>query len=109
MLVDKFRKLSLPFNQFVHLVIAHRFGELHIHLFVFFQDVNHLLHALLYYILNGQRFIEFRFLRQVADTVARRENHLALIGFVDTGDDFQQGGLAGAVQTEHADFRTIVK
>ena len=109
MLVNQFGEFALAFNEFVHLVVAHRFGELHVHLLVLFEDVHHLLHALAHHLLHGEGVVELRFLRQVAYAVAGRENHLALEGLVESGDDFQQGGLTGAVQTQHADFRSIEK
>ena len=106
-LVDEFGELALPLDEFVHLVVAHRFGEFHVHLLIFFQNIHNLLHALLHHLLHGEVVVQLRLLRQIANGVARREDHLALVRLVDAGDDFQQRGFARAVETQHADFRPI--
>ena len=53
--------------------------------------------------------IELRLLLEVADAGALGDPGLAVIVGVDAGHDPQQGGLAGAVDAEHADLGVRVK
>ena len=109
MLVNQFGQFALPFDEPVHFVIVHRFGELHPNLLIFFQVGSDLPDTLHHYLLHCLVVIKFRLLRQVAHVVARREDHLPLEGFVFARNDFQQGGFSGAVQTQHPDFRPVIK
>ena len=58
---------------------------------------------------DGLGLVELRFLLEIADTVALGHGDLADVIGVDAGHDAQQGGLARAVQTEHADFGAVVE
>ena len=51
-----------------------------------------------------ERAVELRLLRQVADARALGDPRLAVIFLVHPGHDLQQGGLARAVDAEHADL-----
>ncbi len=106
-LFDELGELALPFDELVHLVVAHWFGELHIHLLVLFQHVHNLLHALLHHLLDGERVVELRLLWEITDGVAWSEDHLALIGLVEAGDDLQQRGFSRAIEAQDADFRPV--
>ena len=53
---------------------------------------------------NGLVRIKLRLLRQVADIQLRHRPRFAIEFGVDTRHDFQQGGLARAVEAEHADL-----
>ena len=106
-LLNEVCELALPLDELVHLVVVHGLGELHAHLLVLLQHIHDLLHALLHHLLDGERVVELRLLREITDGVARSEDHLALIGLVNAGDDLQQRGFSRAVETEHADFRPV--
>ena len=53
---------------------------------------------------HGVRVIQLGFLRQVADVQVGHGHGLALDLGVQTGHDFEQGGLARAVGAQHADL-----
>ena len=106
-LVDEFGEFALPLDELVHLVVAHRLSKFHIHLLVLLQHIHDLLHALLHHLLDSERVVELRLLWQITDGVAGREDHLALIGLVEAGDDLQQRGFSRAVEAQDADFRSV--
>ena len=82
-------------------------GEGVVHLVVLLEEVHGLLHGLLHHLLDGLGVVELGFLLQVAHAVARREDHLALVVLVHSGDDFHQAGLAAAVEADDADFGSV--
>ena len=60
---------------------------------------------LFHHFAHGLARIELRFLRQVADIQLRHRPRFTVELGVDTRHDFQQGGLARAVEAEYADLR----
>ena len=106
-MLDLFRELTLPFDERVHAVIVHRLHESCRDLVVLGQQVHHLLNPFLNHFQHGFGRIHLRFLLQVADTVARRPDHLSLVGFLNPGDDFQERGFTRAVQTDDADLGPV--
>ena len=106
-LLNEVRQFALALNELVHFVVAHRLRKLHVHLLVFLQNIDNGLHALHHHLLDGEVVVDLRFLRQVSHRVARREDHLALVGLVKPGDDLQQRGFTGAVEAQHADLRSV--
>ena len=98
--LEEFCKFSLTGDKFVEVGVG--FGEGVVHFVVLLEQVNGLLHGLLHHFLDGLGVVELGLLLEVADAVARREDHLALIVFVDTGDNLHQAGLAAAVEADDA-------
>ena len=58
---------------------------------------------------DGLAFVEVRLLLEQADRVAFADGDLADVVLVHAGHDAQERGLAGAVQTEHADLGAVVE
>ena len=78
----------------------------------FFQTVfsgQYVAHATFHRLAHGVRVIEFGLLGQVANLDARHGRGFAFYLFVDTRHDFEQGGLARTVQTQHTDLGTREK
>ena len=100
-------QFSLPLDEGGHLVVVHRLGELHIHLFVFPERIHNLLNAFLHHFADSLAVVQQGFLLEVSHAVAGSPDHLALIGLLDAGDDFHQSGLAGAVHTDDADLGSV--
>ena len=100
-------QLRLPRQQRVEVGI--RLCEGSVYLVVLAQHVHHGLHALLHYLANGLRRVQFRVLLQIAHRVARREHHFALVVRLHACDNLHQRGLTRAVQTDDAYLRTIEK
>ena len=100
-------EFSLPLDEAVHLVVVHRLHELEGNLVVFGQDVHDGLNTLLHHFQNGFFRIHLRFLLQVAHAVARGPDHLSLVGFLHACDNFEQGGLTGAVKADNADLGPV--
>ena len=76
-------------------------------LVVLAQQVHDGLHRLLDDLAHRLAGIELRLLRQQAARVALGEHRLAQVVLVHAGHDAQQGALARAVQTEHADLGAV--
>ena len=55
---------------------------------------------------HGLRLVELRLLHEDADAEARSELRLAVGRRVEPRHDLEDGGLSGAVRTDHADLRT---
>ena len=51
--------------------------------------------------------LQMRVLLEVAHGVAGREDNFALIVFVEPGDDLEQGGFAGAIESDDANLGAI--
>ncbi len=58
---------------------------------------------------DGFRIVQLRFLFEVADRIARREDHFALEILVQPGDDLHQRRFPGAVQPDDPDFSPVEK
>ena len=79
-------------------------GVVHRQLVEAVQEVAHRTHAVLDVAANVLALVQVRLLRQQADGGAGRELGLAAVVLVDAGHDPEQRGLAGAVESEHADL-----
>ena len=108
--VESVLKFPLALDELVHLVgVLKHVGvpESHVHLVELPQQVHNRLHTLADNLDDGLFRVELRFLFKVTDGVAGSENDLSLIVLVDSGNDFQQGGLSGTVQTDNADLGAV--
>jgi len=57
---------------------------------------------------HGGFTVEFKFLRQVADTQSALDGEISRVRPFDTGEDFQQAGFATAVAPDQAYFFTFI-
>ena len=73
------------------------------------QQIYDGLHRLLDDLAHGLAGVELRLLRQEAARVALGEHRLAQVILVHARHDAQEGALARAVQTEHADLSAVEK
>ena len=64
----------------------------------------HFFHRLFHGLAHGVLGVELGLLRQVANVQPRHGRGFALDLFIDAGHDLEQGGLARAVQPQHADL-----
>ncbi len=87
-LLQQFGQFALTLAQFIEVGIRLRKGI--VHLLIFFHPVNYILHSLLHHFLHCLAVIELGLLLKIADTVAWRKHHLALVVLVYAGNDFQQ-------------------
>ena len=102
--VDCILKLALFLEQRIHLLVVHRFRKLHADLVEPIQQC----------LAFGDTFfdvapdilirIQLRLLWQIADIDARLRSGFAIEVLIEASHDSQQRGLAGTVQSEHADF-----
>ena len=106
-MLDLFGQLALALDQAVHLVIIHRLHELEVDLLVFLKQGHHFADTLLDHLEDGLVRIHLRLLLEVADGIAGCPDHLALVGFLHTGDDLHQGGFAGTVEADDADLGPV--
>ena len=104
---DFFGQFTLPFDELVHLVIAHRLAELQVHGLILLEHVHNLLNAPLNHFQDRFLRIHLWFLLQIAHTVPRSPDHLSLITLFNAGNDFHQCGFTRAVQTDDTYFRSI--
>ena len=86
--LEKFCQLSLTGDKFIEVGVG--FGEGVVHFVILLQQVDDLLHSFLHHLLDGLGVVELGFLLEVADAVARREDHLALVVLVDPGDNLHE-------------------
>ena len=103
-------QFGLTLHQFVHLAFVLqdlRVAEGVVDLFVFLQQVHHMLHALLDHLPDSLLRVEPGILLQISYTVAGGEHHVSLVGLVDAGYDPEQRRLSGAVQTDDADLGSV--
>ncbi len=107
--VDLFVEFALAFDHAGHFVVRDRLAQLHVDLFVFFQQCDRLGAAFFDRFAHRLFGVELRLLLQVAHRVARREDHFALEVFVHAGDDLHQSRFSRAVQTDDADLGAIEK
>ena len=98
---------ALPLDERRHLVVGHRLAELRVDLLVLLQQGHRLGASLLDHLAHALRVVELGLLLEVADRVTGREDHLALVVLVDSGDDLHERRLARAVQTDDADFGAV--
>ena len=92
--IDDVLQLCLTGEELVHLVLVFVvFGqaELLIDFLVLRQCVHNGLYAFHYHFFYCLCGIEVRLLRQVSHRISGREHHFALIGFIQAGDNLQQG------------------
>ena len=103
-------QLSLPGKEFVHLILIFIiFGQtkLPVNFFVLRQCIHNGLYTFHHHFFYGLYGIKVRFLRQISHRISGREHHFALIGFIQAGDNLQQGRFTRTVQTDDTDFRSI--
>ena len=64
------------------------------------EHVHDRLHTFLHALFDGFLGVQFGVLLQIADAVTRREDHVALVVFLDSCDDLEERGFAGAVEAD---------
>ena len=109
-MLDFLGELSLTLDQGIHPVrIFHhlRVTESIVDFLIFLEKVHHFLHSFLYDFQHGLVGVHLWFLLKVAYGVAGGPYDLALVGFLHTCNDFEQGGFSGAVETYDTDFGAI--
>jgi hypothetical protein len=74
---------------------------------VFGQQVHGLLGPFGYDVLHGFAGLQLGFLFEIADGEPGADGDFPVVFGIDPGHDFQQGGLARAVETDDADFRAV--
>ena len=105
--VDLLLEFALLLQEFVHLVIVHRLGEL-VADGVEVVDQFHLdAHPLFDDLAHGLAVLQMRLLLQVADRMAGRQGNLPLKLLVHARQDLEQGTLARAVEPQHADLGAV--
>ena len=87
-LVKQFGQLALALAQLVEVCIG--LGKGIVHLLVLLQCIHNRLHSLLHHLFYRLAVVQLGLLFQITHAVARREDHLALVVLVNTGNDFQQ-------------------
>ena len=102
--VDLVLHLGLLFHELVHFIVRHGLGELVADGVEAIDQALHVADAFADHFAHRLGLVEQGLLRQVAHLDARLRARLALDVLVDAGHDLQQGGLAGAVQAQHADL-----
>ena len=102
--VDLFLQLPLFGQERVHRVVVHGFGETRADLLEALEKRRRLAQSLHDVSLHVLGRIEFRLLGQVPDFDAIGGPRLAAEFVVEPGHDPQHRGLAGAIDTEHADL-----
>src|SRR6185503_20268929 len=103
--VDGVLELALLLEQLVHLVVAHRLGELVADLVESLDELHLIRDAFLDDGADVLVWVERGLLRQEADLDAGLRARFALELRVDAGHDLEQRRLARAVQAEDADLR----
>ena len=109
MLVEQLGNFALTLDEFRHLVVAHRLGELEVYLLVLLEQVHGFLHCLLHHLFYGFVIVELGFLFQISHRVARGKHHFALIALVHPCYYLEQGRFSGSVQTDDAYLGTVEK
>ncbi len=103
--VDLVLHLRLLFHELVHFIVRHRFGKSIADGIESIDQALDVADAFADHLTHRSGLIEQRLLRQVADFDAGLRPRFAFDFLVESGHDLEQGGLAGAVQTQHADLR----
>ena len=106
-LIDLLVQLALTLDHACHGIVVHRLAQLHVDLFVLFEQSHGRGASLLDNLLDGLVGVELRLLFEISDRVARREYHFALKALVDAGDDLHQRRLTRAVKTDDADLGAV--
>ena len=104
-MVEQLGQLALTLAQLVEVGIGLAKGI--VHLVILLEGVHDRLHSLLHHLFHRLGVVQFRLLFQIAHAVAGREDHLALIVLVDSGDNLQQARLTRTVETDDAYLSTI--
>ena len=91
----------------VHLVSRHIFTKFHVDLIKLTQRIDNFLDAFLNDFAHSFAFVEHRLLLEIANGVAWRQHNFAIKIIFDTGHNAQQGALARAIETEHANFGAV--
>src|SRR6266850_6418493 len=99
--------LALPRQKFVHVRIGHFFSKLRVDLVKLFQQVDSFLDRFFHYLTHGARVVDQRFLFQITNGKAWRDNGLAIDLLVNAGEYAQQRRLARTIQTDHANLRAV--
>ena len=107
LVVHQFLHLGLALDEGVHLLRFHGFGETGIDFLELPGDGHEFAHALFHHLAHGAGLPGQGFLLQIADGVAGSQHGLAVKGFVHTGQDLQQAGLARAVEAQDADLGPV--
>ncbi len=102
--IDLVLELSLLFEERVHLVVAHRLGELHADFLEALEECPRLRHRLFDIAENVLLRVEDGLLREVSNFQARERRAFALNLGVDAGHDAQKRTLARAVGAQYADL-----
>ena len=97
----------MAFDELIHFLRLHRLGEFGIDLLELLDQINKLLRPFLNDFADGSRFVDQRFLLQIADGIAGSQHGLPLKGLIHACEDLQQGGFARSVQAENTDLRAI--
>ena len=103
---------GLAVHQLLHLVgIVEDFlvHEFHVDLLVLFQHIDDLLGPLFHHLADSFGLVEFGLLRQVPHSVAVGPHNLALECFIQSSDDFHDGGLSCAVVADDANLGPVEK
>ena len=110
--IDDILQLSLTLHQFIHLVgilIVLGQSELDVYLIVFGQCIIYVLHAFHHVLFHRLFLVQWRFLWQIAHTVAGAPHHVALILLVEPCDNFHQGRFTSTVQSDDTNLGAIEK
>ena len=86
LMVEFFLHFALPFEQRRHLVVRHLFAELRVDLFKLFQQIDGFLHGFFDNFAHGARVVDQRFLFEITDGEARRDDGFAVEVFIDAGE-----------------------
>ena len=86
LMIELLLHFALPLEQLVHLFVGHLFAKLGVDLFKLFQQIDSFLHGFFDDFAHGARIVDQRFLFEITDGVARRDDRLAVDLFVDAGE-----------------------
>ena len=104
--VDPILELRLFLERLGHLVVGHRLRKAVADRVELVDQPLNIPDTFAHDLAHGSGLVQHGLLRQIADLDAGLGTRLAFDFLVDAGHDLEQGGFAGAVQTEHADFGT---
>ena len=105
--VEFFLEGALFFEELVHGVVGHGFGELGGEDLEVVEKIDDVLDAFLDDLADGFVGVHLGFLLEEADGVAGLEGNFAVELLIDAGKDFEEGGLAGTVDAQDADFGAV--